>query len=178
LSSSIKPYGAGFVRAPIVKQDGTIADQFEKWLRPLGYAVEKAGFSDFPSQSSSGPQSAAIPATNLVLVGPSSGLYEVVWEAELITPASVSSVLGGSAGFQLVYTRSFDGVVVTTPAWWGGGNNGAAPSSASGNTQQTHASGIVLCYAAPNTQIQCKFGYTSVNAAEMKYVLHVSVKAL
>jgi len=77
-------------------------------------------------------QAAAITATTLYAVpAAGAGMYRVSWVAKVTTPATASSTLGGTNGFQLLYTDQNDSVVVTTPAWWGGGNNGAAPTSAS-----------------------------------------------
>lgn len=112
-------------------------------------------------------QTAAIAATTLYAV-PADGLYRVSYAAKLTTVGSVSSVLGGVNGFQVIYTDADDSVVVTTPA-------GPVVNL---NTTQAQVSGVIVVNAKAGSNLQFSFGYTSVNASEMTYALHVKLEAL
>lgn len=140
-----------------------------------GFPVERGTPIDLTAQA------AAIGATTLYAVpalSQAAGMYRVSWVAKVTTPATSSSTLGGTNGFQCVYTDQDDSVVVTTPVWWGGGNNGAAPTEASLNTTQTQVSGELILNVKLNTTIQYKFDYTSSGVTAMQYNLHVKIEAL
>lgn len=114
-------------------------------------------------------QSAAIGATTIYAVPASNtGMYRVSWVASVTTAASVSSVLGGTNGFQVLYTDGDDAVVKTSPA--------SVTSNA--NTTGTQISGSVIVYARQSTNIQYQMDYTSVGGTSMQYNLHVKVEAL
>lgn len=118
------------------------------------------GKTDLPGQV------AAIGATTLYAV-PADGLYRVTYAAKITTVASVSSVLGGANGFQVVYTDADDAVVVTT---------GVGPIN-NLNTTQSQVNGVVIVNAKAGSNLQFSFGYTSVGTA-MAYALHAIVEAL
>lgn len=113
-------------------------------------------------------QVAAITATTL-LSTTVTGLYRIIWCAKVITPASVSSVLGGAAGFQIKYTDADDSIVVTTTA------DPLPTGVASLNTDQAQIHGVVIVNALTSTNIQYIFGYTSVGTA-MAYALHIRIE--
>lgn len=114
-------------------------------------------------------QTAAIGPTTIYAVPASgAGMYRISYVATVTTVASVSSVLGGTNGFQVTYTNADGSVVVTT----------AAGPTSNLNTTQAHVSGVLVVYAKASTNLQFSFDYTSVNAAEMVYSLHVKVEAM
>lgn len=115
-------------------------------------------------------QVAAITATTL-LATTATGLYRISWCAKVITPASVSSTLGGAAGFQIKYTDADDSVVVTTTA------DPLATGLAALNTAQAQIHGEVVVNALTSTNIQYIFGYTSSGTA-MAYALHIRIERL
>jgi hypothetical protein len=123
-------------------------------------------------------QSAIINATNINASLQQQGMWRIAWNAKVTTAATTSSTLGGTTGFQVVYTDLDDNVVVTTPIWYGGGNNGAAPTSASLNTTQTQLSGVISVNAKLAIPIQYLFGYTSSGATAMVYSLHINMEWL
>ena len=123
-------------------------------------------------------QAAAITATTLYAVPAGGvGMYRISWVAKVTQVDAVSSTLGGTNGFQILYTDSTDSVVVTTPPWWEGGNNGTAPTSASGNNTGTYVGGSIIVYAKASTNIQYQMGYTS-GVTPMQYNLHIKLEAL
>lgn len=116
-------------------------------------------------------QTAAIPATT-IYTAPTAGTYRISWVAKVTTPASVSSVLGGtSLGFQVVYIDADDSVVATTQAALSGSVN-------AGNTTASTIGGVLIVSVAASTAIQYQIGYTSVGAPAMAYNLHVKVEKL
>jgi hypothetical protein len=112
-------------------------------------------------------QSAAISATTLYTTT-ATGMYRVSWSAT-ITTAGTTSVLGGTNGFQVIYTSPTDSVVKTTVA----GNS----VTSSANTTGTAVGGCEVVYAKTGTNIQFTYGYTSSGTA-MVYELHIKVEAL
>lgn len=116
-------------------------------------------------------QSAAIAATTIYAV-PSTGQgrYRISWVATITTAASTSSVLGGAGGFQSIFTSPTDSVVKT--------ENPTNITSSAGNTTATTVSGNEVVYAKASTNIQYKFGYTSVGVTAMVYELHIVVETL
>lgn len=116
-------------------------------------------------------QSAAITATTLYAV-PAAGLgmYRISWNADITTAGSTSSVLGGTAGFQIVYTSPTDSVVKTTVS-------GNSVTSAA-NTTGTAIGGCLVVYAKASTNIQYQFDYTSVGGTAMVYQLHIKCEAM
>ncbi len=190
-------FTAAVVGSPITTT-GTLADTISLvnqnanavWSGPASGAAAQPSFralvsADVPfspnivNETDLVTQSAAIGSTLLfaVPVG-GAGKYRVSWAARLTTIGTVSSTLGGAAGFQLVYTDADDSVVVTTPAWWGGGNNGAAPTSAAVNTTQGQESGVMVVNAKAATNINFTFGYTANGAASMIFSLHITTEKI
>lgn len=142
--------------------------------------VGVASFSDIVGQISSSQstaavvdltaQSAAITTTTLYAV-PTSGLYQVSFYAKVTTAAGVSSVLGGTNGFQIGYTDFTDNTtpLVTVADLFANALNG--------NTTTTVDSGICIIAAKTGTNITYAFDYMSVGTA-MQYKLNLRVVAL
>ncbi len=119
-------------------------------------------------------QTAAITATTAYAVPASgAGMYRISWVAKVTTAASVSSVLGGTNGFQIKYTDADDSVVVTTGAL---ANENTL--SLSTNTTQTIYVGALVVNAKASTNIQYLMDYTSAGGTAMQYNLHLKVEAL
>lgn len=114
-------------------------------------------------------QSAAITATTLYAAA-STGAYRISWSAAITTAATVSSVLGGTNGFQVTYTSPTDSVSKTTVS-------GASVTSAA-NTTGTATSGTLIVYAKTGTNISYTFDYTSSGVTAMQYELHITVEQL
>ena len=112
-------------------------------------------------------QTAAIAATTAYAVTVT-GMYRVSWSAT-ITTAGTTSVLGGTNGFQVVYTSPTDSVVKTTVP-------GNSVTSAA-NTTGTAVGGCEVVYAKTGTNIQYQYDYTSTGTS-MVYELHIKVEAL
>lgn len=110
-------------------------------------------------------QSAAISATSLIASLPATGMYRVSWSAAITTASDGSSTLGGSNGFQLVFTSPTDSISKTT----------AASQTSSANTTGTAISGVTTVYAKTGTALQYQFGYTnSDTSTAMQYELHIA----
>ncbi len=114
-------------------------------------------------------QSAAITATT-IYAATATGMFRVSWSADITTAATTSSVLGGTNGFQVLYTSPTDSVVKTTVA-------GASITSAA-NTTGTATTGSIIVYAKTGTNIQFTYDYASVGGTVMVYELHIKVEAL
>jgi hypothetical protein len=114
-------------------------------------------------------KSAAITATTAYATI-ATGMYRVSWSATITTAASTSSVLGGTNGFQILYTSPTDSVVKTTVA-------GNSVTSAA-NTTGTAVGGTEVVYAKTGTNIQYQYDYTSVGVTAMVYELHLKVEAM
>jgi hypothetical protein len=113
-------------------------------------------------------QTAAIGATTVYAVPASGvGMYRVCWVATVTTAAGTSSILGGTNGFQVVYTDGDDSVVKTT----------VAGATSAANTTATTLSGAIVVYAKASTNIQYSMDYTSVGSA-MAFNLHVTVSKI
>lgn len=115
-------------------------------------------------------QTAAITATTLYAVPAAGiGIYRISWAASITTAASVSSILGGANGFQVLYTSPTDSVVKTTVS-------GNSVTSAA-NTTGTATGGDIIVYAKASTNIQFQYDYTSSGTA-MAYELHIKAEYL
>lgn len=112
-------------------------------------------------------QSAAIAATTLISA-PATGMYRISWSAT-ITTAGTTSVLGGTNGFQIVYTSPTDSVAKTTVS-------GLSVTSAA-NTTATAVGGSITVYAKTGTNIQYSYDYTSTGTA-MVYELHIKLERM
>jgi hypothetical protein len=99
------------------------------------------------------------------------GLYRLCYAAVVTTKATTSSVLGGTNGFQVVYTDNDTGNSTTTQP--GPTNNGNAVL-----TPGTQVNGCVTVNAKVNTAIQYSFGYQSSGTTVMVYALHIAAEAL
>lgn len=121
-------------------------------------------------------QGAAIAATTVYAVpAGGAGMYRVSFVAKVTQVATTSSVLGGTNGFQVVYTDQDDSVVVTTPA---GHLFNSTTASLALNTTQAVYSGVIIVNAKLSTNIQYSIDYTSVGGTPMQYNLHIKVEAL
>jgi hypothetical protein len=148
-------------------------------FRPLVAADIGAAGAAIQSEVDLTAQSAAIGSTLLFAVpATGAGKYRISWAARETTIGTVSSTLGGAAGFQVIYTDADDSVVVTTPAWWGGGNNGAAPTSAAINTVQAQESGVIIVNAKASTNINFTFGYTAAGANSMIFSILITTEKI
>ena len=78
-----------------------------------GTATVRNGIAAEYASSDLTAQSAAITATTL-LSAPQTGMYKVSWSATITTASDISSVLGGTNGFQVIYTSPTDSVAKTT----------------------------------------------------------------
>jgi hypothetical protein len=116
-------------------------------------------------------QTAAIAATTLYAVpAGGSGMYRISWSADITTAATTSSILGGTNGFQVVYTSPTDSVVKTTVI----GNS----ITSAANTTGTAIGGCEVVYAKASTNIQYSFDYTSIGVTPMAFEIHVKIEAM
>lgn len=121
-------------------------------------------------------QSAAINATTIYAVPASGGIanstgaYLITWSATITTVDGAASVLGGTNGFQIIYTSPTDSVAKTTVS-------GNSVTSAA-NTTATAVGGAEVVFAKTGTNIQYKYDYTSTTPGQMIYELHIIVEAL
>jgi hypothetical protein len=113
-------------------------------------------------------QTSAITATTLYATT-ASGMYRVSWSAAITTADTTSSVLGGTNGFQVLYTSPTDSAVKTTVA----GNS----TTSAANTTGTAVGGSIVVYAKTGTNIQYTYGYTA-GTGNMAYELHVRLEAM
>lgn len=120
-------------------------------------------------------QTAAIAATTLYAVpAAGAGMYRISWVATVTTAGSVSSVLGGTNGFQILYTDKDDSVVKTMPGTVVAGVDTNSTNSTSTGT----ISGCFVVSAKASTNIQYQMDYTSNAANSMAYNLHIKLEAL
>jgi hypothetical protein len=129
-----------------------------------GTATTSNGVSATVAATSHTSQTAAI--TGDALFTPTAtGRYTVHYSAKVTTADPVSSTLGGSNGFQVVYTDPSDS---STPTAIGGtcGNTANSTTSACG--------GAVSIYAAA-AAVTVNFGYTSHTSGDMAYQIYVWV---
>ena len=134
-----------------------------------GVATVKAGIPSELATADLLGQTAAIGATTLYAVpAAGAGLYRVHWAAKITTPATTSSVLGGSASLGLLYTDADDSVAASINDW----------PVYSGNTTGVALSGVLTVNAKASTNIQFTFDYTSVGGTPMAYSLHIRLEYL
>jgi hypothetical protein len=160
--------------ASLAVGNGTAGDttgnlSFNKVIKYAGISTVVAGVPSLRATAVLTGQSAAI--TNSLLyavpVG-QAGFYRITFSAT-ITTAGTTSVLGGTNGFQSIYTSIVDSVVKTsTPT---------TPVISSANTTGTEISGVVCAYAKASTNINYNFGYSSTGTA-MVYALEAYVEYL
>jgi hypothetical protein len=116
-------------------------------------------------------QTAAIAATSLTASAPRTGRYRVSFSATITTASDISSVLGGTNGFQVIYTSPTDSVAKTTVS----GNS----ITSAANTTSTAIADTLMIYAKTGTAIQFKFDYTdSHTSTAMAYEIHTTLEAL
>lgn len=108
------------------------------------------------------------------------GWFRFQYVAKVTTVATVSSILGGTAGLVLSYTDGTDSVAVTM-ACSETDQAGTPLSIATGNTLNTTAAmiyGSCMIYAKTGVAINYTFGYSSTNAGEMIYALRGKLEAM
>lgn len=121
-------------------------------------------------------QGAAIGATALYAVpAAGAGQYRACFNAKVTQAATTSSVLGGTNGFQLVYTDQDDSVVVTTVATH---PFNSTTANLALNTTQALYHGCLFVNAKASTNIQYSLGYTSVGTTPMQFNLHIRLEKL
>lgn len=179
-SSNVNPYAAGLDTGmsrlgagSVAFGNGTANDttgnlSFNTVIKYAGNTTVSNGIPSEIVLSDLTAQTAAIGATTLVSA-PVTGMYRVCWSATITTAASVSSVLGGTNGFQVIYTSPTDSVAKTTVS-------GLSVTSAA-NTTATAVGGDIIIYAKTGTNIQYKYDYTSSGTA-MAFELHIRLELL
>jgi hypothetical protein len=122
-------------------------------------------------------QAAAITATTLYAVpGAGAGMYRISWVATVTQAAATppTSVLGGTNGFQILYTDKDTSVVKTMPGTVVAGVDTNSTNSTSTGT----LSGCFIVNAAASTNIQYQMDYSSSGATPMQFNLHIKLEAL
>lgn len=115
-------------------------------------------------------QSAAIAATTIYAVPASgAGLYRISYVATITTAGAGSSVLGGTAGFQVVFQNKSDSVTKTS--------NPTTPVISSVDATGTTISGALYANCKASSNLQYAMGYTSAGNA-MVYDLSIRVEYL
>jgi hypothetical protein len=118
-------------------------------------------------------QSAAIAATTLYAVPASgAGLYRISFYAKITTPASATSNLGGTSGFQVTFTDPSDSTVPTVNV------TDVAGQPLGNNTTTTVDAGSVVIAAKASTNIQYAFDYSSSGLTAMVYKLSIKLEFL
>ena len=161
---SASPTFTGTVGLPIVTLTGTVTNYNNISTVSNGVPAEYATV-DLTGQG------AAIAATTLYTpLGGATGMYRISWSATITTVDGVSSSLGGTNGFQVVYTSPTDSVAKTTAP--------QTPWATGLNTTGTADGGVMVVYAKGGTNIQYAYDYTSATPGQMKYELHIKLEAL
>ncbi len=116
---------------------------------------------------------AAVGTTNLyaIPIG-KSGLYWICFYAKITTAGSLSSVLGGTNGFQITWTDPTDSTTPTAAVADALGN------ALNGNSTTTVDAGETVISAKEGTNIQYAYDYTSSLANTMAYKLSIKVEFL
>ena len=144
-------------------------DNTGKVANYAGVATVKSGVPSLVASVSLTGQVAAIVASTIYAVpAGKAGLYRISYSAT-ITTAGTSSVLGGTNGFQSVYTSNVDGQAKTSIP--------TTPVISAANTTGTEISGVVCAYAQASTNLQFNFGYSSTGTA-MVYAIEAYVEYL
>ena len=119
-----------------------------------------------------GSLNAAKGTTALYTVGAAGqGFYRVTWCATIITPDNVSSVLGGTHGFELAYSNANGDIL-------GKLDNFGTPVVTSNNTTGTSISGVTMGYVGNSSVINFTYDYTSNTPGQMFYALSVVTEFL
>jgi len=140
-------------------------------MSALGTINSTAIISDRVASSDLTTQGAAIGATTIYAVpSTGAGLYEISWVATVTRAATTSCVLGGTNGFQIIFTDPNDSVVKTS--------NPTTVTSSAVNAAATTISGVFVANCKASTNLQYSFGYTSVGATTMQYDLSIRVKRI
>lgn len=128
-------------------------------------------------------QNAVISATTLYAVPVAgAGMYRISWVAKITIASDNASALGGTTGFQVVYTDADDSVVTTTagtPPTFVDTQSVASKPLVWNNTTGTQINGTVIVNAKASTNIQYKFGYTDTHTTTaMVYSLKIRLEAI
>ena len=115
-------------------------------------------------------QSAAITTTTLY-AAPASGIYQISFYSKITTAAGISSVLGGTNGFQIGYTDPTDSTTPTVTV------ADLFTNALNANTTTTADSGVCVISAKSGTNITYAYDYTSAGTA-MQYKLSIRVESL
>ena len=118
---------------------------------------------------------AALAATTICTPA-ATGRFRVSVYAKVTTPASVSSVLGGTTGFTLTYTDGTDSVAQSVIMAMDTAAGGIGISAA-GNSTTTMLTGTTFIYAKTGVPIQLAVDYSSSGTA-MAYCIRASVEAM
>lgn len=117
-------------------------------------------------------QTAVIGTTTLYAVpAAGAGLYRILFYSKITTAASVSSVLGGTNGFQISFTDATDS---TTPTLT---SADLVTNALNANTTTTTAAGEVIVNAKASTNISYAYDYTSAGTA-MAYKISIKLEYL
>ena len=116
-------------------------------------------------------QAAAITATNLTTTAPG-GMARISWVATVTQAATLSSVLGGTNGFQIIYTDQDTSVVKTTP----GAIVAGVDTNSNNSTATGTISGCIIVNTVINSTIQYQMDYTSSGVTPMQYNLHIKLE--
>jgi hypothetical protein len=137
-------------------------------------ATVSKGVAPIYAQVNLTAQSAAIGATTIYAVpAAGAGQYRINFVAKVTRAGSVSSTLGGTNGFRIIYTDQDDSVVTTT-----GNITNLSGSTLAGNTTQIVYSGFFFANCKASTNLQYSFDYLSAGATTMQFNLHIRVEGL
>ena len=134
-----------------------------------GVALVSNGLPSEIKKSDLTAQNAAITATTLISAS-QTGMYRISWSAAITTADGATSSLGGTNGFQVIYTSPTDSVVKTTAP--------QTPWATGLNTTGTADGGVMVVYAKTGTNIQYTYDYMSATPGQMVYELHIKLEAL
>jgi hypothetical protein len=125
-------------------------------------------------------QGAAI-ANNTALFTPAAtGMFRVCYYAKVTTVDATSLVLGGTVGFQVLYTDGTDSVAqtgTTLPATAQTGNTVTIGTGNTTNTTQGSSEGCGVFFMKTGVASTYGFGFSRVGG-QGQYELHVKVEAM
>ena len=161
--------------------NGTASDttgnlSFNKVIKYAGVATVSAGVPSELATVDLTAQSAAIAAGTALYSVPATGagLYRVSCYAKITTVSDISSVLGGTKGFQLTWTDPTDSTTPTAVTF-----TDQSSQSLTGNTTTTiySTSATVACKAS--TALQYGFDYSDTHTSTaMAYKISIKVEYL
>jgi hypothetical protein len=114
-------------------------------------------------------QIAAIPPTTIYAIpAGAGGMYELKYAATITTPGTSGTILGGTNGFQIIYTNANGDSVVKTSL-------PTTPNVSAGDLTSTQISGEDDGYAAGGTNLQFAMGFTPGSPITGAYDLAIFV---